>query len=529
MKTTRRRFIAGAAAGAGALLSGCRGPRRFPGEILGASASAGHRLRDATFPPPSKTIETGFVIAGAGIAGLSAARRLDRRGEKDFLLLDMEKSPGGNAASGANEVSAYPWGAHYVPLVNEESVEVIALFEELGIIQGRTAEGLAIYNEEFLCSDPMERLFDGGSWHDGLLPQVGISDSDRRQYESFFARMDRFRNIRDAEGHLAFAIPLDLSSRDPGFLALDTLSMSEWMAREGWDSKPLLWHVNYCCRDDYGAGMAYVSAWAGVHYFASRRGVAANADRDAVVTWPEGNGWLVHQLAAPLSSRIRCGCIVWNVEELGSGIAVDYFDPNVQSSIRVIARGAVCALPRFIAARVVRGALPAKGLEYSPWMVANVTLRSTPAGPGVPLAWDNVSTESDSLGYVVATHQQIRRFPPPGTVLTHYWPLDASSPVSERKLALPRNHSDWCGLVVADLRRFHPGIEREIQRIDVWVWGHGMIRPVPGFIWGADRARMLGTHGRIAFAHSDMSGISIFEEAFTRGVQAADSVLAATA
>ncbi len=54
-----------------------------------------------------------------------------------------------------------------------------------------------------------------------------------------------------------------------------------------------------------------------------------------------------------------------------------------------------------------------------------------------------------------------------------------------------------------------------------------MIRPVPGFIWGSVRAQMLNQQGRIAFAHSDMSGISIFEEAFTRGLQAADSILAA--
>ena len=55
-----------------------------------------------------------------------------------------------------------------------------------------------------------------------------------------------------------------------------------------------------------------------------------------------------------------------------------------------------------------------------------------------------------------------------------------------------------------------------------------MIRPVPGFIWGGDRQRMQQAHGRIVFAHSDMSGISIFEEAFTRGTQAADALLALT-
>ncbi len=454
MRATRRQFIATAAAGAGALLAGCRGHRRIPGQIVGASVAAGHRLRDGTFPPPSRTIETGFVVAGAGIAGLSAARRLDQRGARDLLLLDLENAPGGNAASGINSVSAYPWGAHYVPLVNDETTEVMRLFEELGIIEGRDSAGLPIYNEEFLCSDPMERLFDCGCWQEGLLPQIGIADSDRLQYASFFKRMDGYRDARDSAGRPAFAIPVDLSSRDPEFVALDQLSMAQWMAREGWDSKPLLWHVNYCCRDDYGAGMARISAWAGVHYFASRRGRAANADRDAVVTWPEGNGWLVRQISAPLASRTRIGCIVWNMQKLGGGVAIDYFDMTEERTTRVLAKGAVCAMPRFVASRVARGVAAAPGLQYSPWMVANVTVKSAPAGLGAPLAWDNVSTGSDSLGYVVATHQQIRRFTPPETVLTHYWPLDGMEPAEERMLALARNHAAWRDMIIADLARY---------------------------------------------------------------------------
>ena len=52
-----------------------------------------------------------------------------------------------------------------------------------------------------------------------------------------------------------------------------------------------------------------------------------------------------------------------------------------------------------------------------------------------------------------------------------------------------------------------------------------MIRPVPGYIWGAQRPKSAQSFNRIVFAHSDMSGISIFEEAYTRGVQAAENIL----
>ena len=45
------------------------------------------------------------------------------------------------------------------------------------------------------------------------------------------------------------------------------------------------------------------------------------------------------------------------------------------------------------------------------------------------------------------------------------------------------------------------------------------------FISGASRREMAAPHGRIAFAHTDMSGISIFEEACARGADAARTVL----
>jgi hypothetical protein len=51
--------------------------------------------------------------------------------------------------------------------------------------------------------------------------------------------------------------------------------------------------------------------------------------------------------------------------------------------------------------------------------------------------------------------------------------------------------------------------------------------PVPGFINGQarrDAARPIGD--RIFFAHTDLSGISIFEEAFYSGIDAAKNIIA---
>ena len=79
--------------------------------------------------------------------------------------------------------------------------------------------------------------------------------------------------------------------------------------------------------------------------------------------------------------------------------------------------------------------------------------------------------------------------------------------------------------VVADLERAHDGLRDACERIDVWRWGHAMVRPTPGLIWGPARKRALEPLGRVHFAHSDSSGVGLFEEAQDHGVRAAEEVL----
>jgi len=50
-----------------------------------------------------------------------------------------------------------------------------------------------------------------------------------------------------------------------------------------------------------------------------------------------------------------------------------------------------------------------------------------------------------------------------------------------------------------------------------------MIRPTPGYLWGKTRAEACAQRPPVFFAHSDMSGLSLFEEANFRGVTAADA------
>jgi len=143
----------------------------------------------------------------------------------------------------------------------------------------------------------------------------------------------------------------------------------------------------------------------------------------------------------------------------------------------------------------------------------------------MPRCWDNVLYDSDALGYVVATHQSLRTHHD-GTVFTYYYPLAGSSPDAERRRLLETSWSAWAEWIFRDLSKAHPDIRGLATRLDVFRWGHAMVRPRPGFVWGAARRRAAEPSGRVYFAHSDLSGFSIFEEAQYRGVVAAEQALA---
>ena len=527
---------------AGALGLGCRpgapapaarapGGGRISGSIVGASHRIGHRLRDGGFPEPQQTREVPVVIVGGGMAGLSAGWKLAGSGMHDFVLLELEAQPGGNARWGENAVSAYPWGAHYVPVPGAEATAVRELLDEMGMVREHGPDGEPIYDARHLCHAPQERLFFHGQWRDEISARALLDAGDTgavAALAAFDGQVRRYSDYRDARGRRAFALPRAASTTDAEIVALDRLSMRDYFDRAGWSSERLRWYVDYCCRDDYGCTLDTTSAWAGWHYFCSR---PAGAE---YLTWPEGNGRIVRHYMARLAEQVRTGMLVYRLRPAldaagapapDGGVEVDALDTTSDTAVRFRARHVVYALPRFTARRVIENyppaGAPSEDFTYCPWMVANLTVDRLPDGA----AWDNVLYDSPSVGYVVATHQDLRTTPG-ASVLTYYLPLTPPNPEVARAWMLERSWDDWVALIFADLIQAHPEIESLVSNVDVMLWGHAMIRPVPGFLWGAAR-RAERRHGAIRFAHSDMSGLSLFEEAQYHGVRAAEELLRA--
>lgn len=460
----------------------------------------GHQLRDRTpLPKPARRIRTPIVIAGAGIAGLSAAWRLNKKGFNDFVVLELHHAAGGNSRYGENGVTPYPWAAHYIPVPNSESTLVRELLEELGVMRDGKVE------ERYLCFSPQERLFLHGRWQEGLEPEVGVTVAQREQHRRF---NDLIAGQR-ATGQ--FKIPIENGGSVDR--QLDHISMLAWLERHKLDSPYLRWYVDYACRDDYGAHAIDTSAWAGVHYFAGRQ-----HDETGPITWPEGNGRIVRELMKRIGHRVRPGSAAYAIHQSGTRYRV------LTRDIEYEAEAVIFAAPTFLAQYLIEGAPPARGFVYSPWITANIALHRLPRERGMEPAWDNVIYSSPTLGYVSATHMSLRTRIEQ-SVWTWYWALADGSPAQNRKAILSQDWAWFKEYILRDLERAHPDIRQCVSRIDVFRIAHAMIRPVPGFLTSTDRSRWTSSQHRIVYANSDLSGVSIFEEAQHRGVKAADAAL----
>jgi monoamine oxidase len=458
-------------------------------------------------------------------------------------VLDLEDSAGGNSRGHRMGGMACPLGAHYLPVPSNDAVDVIALLEELGL--RRTVQGKAVYDERHLCHSPQERLFIDGHWVEGLLPPLdALPASERKataaQYRRFGSAVAQAAN--GSQGR-AFRMPTAQSVWNPELSALDAITFSNWLDTNAYTAPALRWYLDYCCRDDYGAGAAQVSAWAGLHYFASRHGFHAPSDetsgeRDGVLTWPEGNGWLSQRMAAPLAGRLHTGHIALRVEASRSHSTVDAWNEVDQRVERWTAGHVVMAVPLFIAARLLTSppsALQqaAAAMHYSPWLVANLHIDAPlDDHAGAPPSWDNViydpQRRSAALGYVDAMHQSTRPHAGP-TVLTAYWALGGDSVDqlrAQRTRLMNEPWSAWAEAVIGDLSRAHPDLKSKVRQVDLMRYGHAMAVPSPGMRSSAALLALAApsTPSRVHFAHADLSGYSVFEEALGQGVGAARRV-----
>lgn len=543
----RRIFLLQAAALAGAGLASAQMWRQLheitptlslPGRTIG------HALRDAPIhPTPQQTQTVDVLIIGSGAAGLSCAWQLAQNPMTSKLSRYVLEGPeaNGNLAyqhfHTPTEDFLYPTGAHYLPLPSVESTHIRRLLDSLGVITADAQSTAPTYDERTLVHAPHERLWMHGTWQDGLMPKPAPGSRDEQQINRFLETVSQLRQAIGQDGMRVFTVPIALASQDPIWTQWDKITFSDWLDQAHYDSPLLRWYLDYCCRDDYGANSAQVSAWAGLHYFCARDGHAANAEPGSVLTWPNGLGWLADQLrqGSGLPDQHFLAASAYRITPFGTQHAVDVMQHPSRNDLRIIARHVVCACPLFVASRLFPpGAYDhlAALLEHqhlpirAPWLVSNFLLKHplTEARDHF-MAWDNVVFGSPSLGFVNATHQMLRVGAPQTPVLTAYHALADQTPTQARHWLETAPPQALLDIATQDLvAAYGHAFLRAVSRAEITVRAHAMATPSPGFLSNPLLNHLRTPQKGLYFAHADLSGYSVFEEASYWGMAAADEI-----
>lgn len=274
--------------------------------------------------------------------------------------------------------------------------------------------------------------------------------------------------------------------------------------------------------DEFGADYSKISAFYGIFYFAARRGVASNTFKGNLLTWPEGNGFLVQKLSQDILEDCQTNTLIKSILYENNAVFIDAINTQSRATTRYQAKQIIVAIPQFIFAHLFKSDNRKELINefnYHPWVV--VQLRIDSAQINLQFAWDNVIYQSQTLGYVLSNHQTTS-LKKQDLVLTCYIPLSRNEPKAERKNLLESTDKQWFDLCLQELGSIDSNFKNAIKEYQVRRWGHGMISPYTGFYTSQNRKNAAKSlFNAIHFAHSDLSGISIFEEAFYSGQLAA--------
>jgi monoamine oxidase len=535
MKSSRRGFLLAAAS---TQVSGCDVVAnqampwdKFSLTVNRPAMAIAHRARDTDFSKLATAGEKSVdvLIIGSGVAGLTAAWNLQREGYRNFALLAGPEVHG-NAAGLKLGNQACPTGAHYLPLPSVESMATREILSAMGVMNGPLSSEKPSFDERVLVHAPSERVFFQGGWQYGLIPS-----SAARQKALFLERVALFAKASGSDGRRAFAVPVAFSSNDEKFRKLDSMTFSEWLNTERFVDEHLLSYLNYCCTDEYGAGISIVSAWAGLHYFCSRDGQGSNAEDGAVLTWPDGLSSVMRFLEKDfrLTERWLTG-IALNVRKVGAKVQVVSMNDTGEVTL-IKAKKVVVATPLFVTARIdteVASAIKNKQNfmpHYQPWVVANFLFKyHLPEKAGAELAWDNIVHQSKGLGFVNANHQDFKVATSNAMpqLLTAYHAFPDVEPFASRRWLVDCSDNELLALATPDLiTAYGRYFWRHLNAVHITVRAHGMPSPRPGYMSNQLRRELGDENGSVVYANADLSGYSVFEEAAYWGKRAALQIL----
>ena len=258
---------------------------------------------------------TDVLVVGAGLAGLAAARDLDRAGV-DVLVLEARDRPGGRV-----EQATLPDGRVLQlggELIGEFHTSYLELVAELGL----TLRPSYVAEPGEMTTD----LVDGVHRGDDL---PWMTDAERADAE----------RLAGLAGELARTVDPDDPWSHPDADRLDRLSVNGWLREQG--ARPAVIRARELAHLGVAAGSAERTSLLSVLRMDAVAGGLGVYDLEAweSMTVAEGSATVALRMADALGGRLRLGAVVRRIE-VGARAAV-----TLDTGERVDADAVVCAVP----------------------------------------------------------------------------------------------------------------------------------------------------------------------------------------
>lgn len=480
---------------------------------------SGHRFRDGVENlEVQNEYDSDITIVGSGISGLSCAFKLVKEKFKGRITLITGPELFGNSADIEINGNLYPTGAHYLPLQTVESTHVREILSQFNIILKDPYSEYPTYNEKDLVYSPMERFLYNNEWTEG-------NHQHNKHFDELSNLVNRFKGENGNDGKPLFTFPVEKSSIE--LQSLDKIKFSDWIENQGMNYPDVISYLNYCIRDDYGVNIDQISAFAGILYFAGRNGKAKNISEDTMMTWENGNA----HIAKLMFEYIRPHVNIVNgiATEVDKGY-IKYFDGK--SIAKINSPKIVLATPLFISNRILKNNKINQNLipNYSTWIISNFLFDELPYElfKGVGLAYDNTIYQSENLGYIYSSNQSLD-ISRENKVITTYTNIPTTNSNETRKVIKGLSKEELFKISSRDLiSSFGETFFRKLKSCDITIRGHAMSAPEVGFLEKNDQIKDINdklSNDGILLSHSDMSRISVFEEASYHGFKAAYKIL----
>lgn len=289
---------------------------------------------------PAPTEKRKAVIVGGGMAGLISGYNLRHL---DPIVLEQDKSFGGNSRGEKYNDSIYSIGAAYITIPDEGS-DIELFLKDIGLF------------DDLKHETPEETKFTyknkvmGDFWK-------GITDPARAQ--DFIAVDEELRRIyNDAYPDIPWTTESAISKEE--YLYLDSITFEEWLQKKFGKVHPhIAEYFQLYCWSSFNGSIEELSALQVLNFVSS--------EVDGILTLPGGNSAITQRLFEKINESttpgsLRAGAFVLKVHKKDNGLVWITYEDSAGVIRTIEADTCIVASPKYVAKLIVQD-LPASQVK----------------------------------------------------------------------------------------------------------------------------------------------------------------------